>query len=194
MKIFANVILTIGVCLAAVGAAGFHNPAETVGGEETGRTTEEQAWPMFIAGMVAVAIGGFVQRSGRSAVAQAEHEDQTRDTVTGLVTRIRATVVEIDERRNELSREEVCTRIDDLMKGDFFDLIDKREDIERQLGFTNYAKFWDGIAVCERLLWRTWSIGTDGYKEEAIAELPRARENIDHAVKELATLWPAKTA
>ncbi|MCH7527845.1 MAG: hypothetical protein IID39_10445 [Planctomycetes bacterium] len=193
MKIVVNVLLVIGVCVAALGAAGFHNPAETGRVKDTGRSTEVPAWPLFVAGMVLVAVGGAADRigRGRSGGAQEHKAASARATLVELLARIRDRVIEIDEQKADLTGEELCRKLDDVLSGDFFDLIDKREDLVQLLGFRDYAKVWDGVATAERLLNRVWSIATDGHRVFAIQDLPQARQCLSKALDELSALWPA---
>ncbi len=196
MKIIANIFLTIGVCFASVGAAGFHNPADTGRIEkksEGNPDTEPKAWPLFGCGMFIIAVGGFLTRSAKSVTVNsqdAQHEHPTATAVTETLNHICISVNSIDDARERLSRSELCHEIDTLLSGYFFDLVDLREDFLQMVGFSDYVKVWDGVATGERLLARVWSIATDGYHEEALKDLPVAREHIQRASDELRKLWP----
>ena len=51
------------------------------------------------------------------------------------------------------------------------------------LGFADYAAVWDGVAGCERRLSRCWSMITDGFPDEGLAELPGALARIQTAAQ-----------
>ncbi len=58
-----------------------------------------------------------------------------------------------------------------------------RDELIQLIGFNQYARIWDGVAVAERLLARAWSMYTDGHPDEAAQELPLARTALDNAVE-----------
>ena len=60
-------------------------------------------------------------------------------------------------------------------------LTSKHEEIVSLVGFSAYARAWEGVATAERLLARAWSVATDGHLEEARGELPAAREWLEKA-------------
>ncbi len=183
MHALANILFTIGVCIAAVGAAGFHDPGETGRVEEGLRTTESLAWPLFAGGMMVIVAGSFVQKKARAVpvAAGADHKTVTLDAMAEILTKIRVRVVELDEKKGEITQETLCAELDDLLNGDFFDLVDAREDFLTHVGFTDFARVWESVATGERQLARVWSIATDGFLSEALLNLPPARKNLESA-------------
>ncbi|MBC8328616.1 MAG: hypothetical protein H8E31_07705, partial [Planctomycetes bacterium] len=77
----------------------------------------------------------------------------------------------------------LCRRIDALLLGPYFELGGRNEEYARVLGPGLYSRIWEGFAVSERLLARAWSMATDGHLEEALLELPRARQQLALAVQ-----------
>lgn len=190
MKFLPNILYVVGVCIAVVGGAGFHDPTETGRDGVTARANETLAWPLFAGGMVMIVAGGVVRRSAKPASTSptGEHASGTGDDHMRLISAIRDTVAELDDKKSAMSQQELCTKIDDLLNGAFFDLVDKREALLDRLGFADYAKIWDGVATAERQLARVWSIATDGYLAQALEDLPAARANMDRALREMSAV------
>jgi len=170
MAILARLLLISGVCLGAIGAAGF---AETV---------EPEAWPLFVAGIVTSVIGGLLlRRDTRRCATAGEEGGLTRKGLAETLGAIAREVESLDDERETLDRETFCARIDVLLSGACFELGSRNEDYARLLGPSDFAEIWEGFAVSERLLARAWSMATDGHLEEAREELSRAREPIGSA-------------
>lgn len=193
MKYLPNFLYVMGVCIAVVGGAGFHNPTETGRDGVADAKSETLAWPLFGGGMVVIALGGIAQRAAKTdAIGPVdESASAASDEDKRLISNIRDTIVDLDDHKSTFAREDLCTRIDDLLSGDFFDLVDRREALLARLGFADYARVWEGVATAERQLARVWSIATDGYLAEALEDLPTARANIDRALKEISAISQA---
>lgn len=193
MKFLPNILYVVGVCIAVVGGAGFHNPTETGRDGVTDRASEKLAWPLFGGGMVMIALGGVVRRAAKadSTSPDGEQTSGAGDDHMRLISTIRDTVAELDDKKNAMPQQELCARIDDLLNGAFFDLVDKREALLDRLGFADYAKVWEGVATAERQLARVWSIATDGHLAQALEDLPAARVNIDRALQAMSDVQRA---
>ncbi len=176
MKNFANFLVVLGVCLGALGASGFHTPASGEG------TREDNALTLFAFGIAALAVGGFISLKNRRAAVAPGTAHAGKLAILAELEAIRSIVVELDDGRAHLSSEAVRERIDALLETEYFDLAEKREELIQLLGFSGFAKVWDGVAVAERLLARAWSMCTDGHDEEGFAELPLARAALDNAL------------
>jgi hypothetical protein len=177
MIYIGNLLLILGVCLGTVGAAGFTDPPE------------DGSYGMFGAAMVLVVAGGLtVRRATRSSTAGTEHLAAAVGDLQLKVQSIAQRVGEIDEAKDSLSSEEFCSQVDDLLTGEYFELGARNEEYQSMLGFSKYSKVWSGIAVCERLLARAWSIATDGHFDEAKAEMPLAKAEIQGSVQASETL------
>lgn len=178
MKLIANALIVVGFCVAAIGAAGFD------------KKIESEAIPLFACGIVALAIGAILGKAAKKSSDTTESAPQQSAEVRWQVERIRDIVIGLDERSNELAPEQMCKEIDSLLRNEYFDLASRNEEIANTLGFTDYAKIWDGVAIAERLLARVWSISTDGHHEEALVSLPEARQHIERAATAAAQLAP----
>lgn len=191
MKLLSNALIVVGFCLGTAGAAGFHEPTDPeYKAENPNAKTEEWALPLFIVGLVGV-VSGCLLRRAHDRSQRAAEDSQTgglKGVFKGQLESIRDMVIELDEKKNELSTQELCGRIDKMFRNEYFDLTARNEDYARLLGFTDYARVWEGVATAERQIARTWSMATDGYPEQGIEELPLARKNLEHACEVLATL------
>ena len=177
MKLLVTLILVVGFCLATVGAAGFD------------KETESLALPFFAGGLFLTAVGGFAWRQARRAAPASEGGGDVR--VAGLVQGLETIVEDVrqlDGRKSALSAEDFRQRLDEISSGDFFDLTSRSEEYVGILGFRCYARVWDGVAVGERLLYRAWSMATDGHQEEAMAELPLALRALERGLEEARAL------
>ncbi len=177
MIYIGNLLLILGVCLGTVGAAGFTDPPEP------------KSYGLFGVGLVLVVAGGLtVRRATRSSAAGTEHMAAAVGDLQMKIQSIAKRVGEIDEAKDGLNSEDFCEQIDGLLSGEYFELGAKNEEYQQLLGFSKYSKVWTGIAVCERLLARAWSIATDGHFDEAKAELPLAKAEIQASVQASETL------
>jgi len=183
VQLAGRLLLVAGICVASIGAAGFHSPTHATDHPGQDRSTEKLAVPLFVLGLVLICAGGLAGRAaGRfTAFNTADHAGAKKRDLLAHLERVRNGVVELDDQRRALTGEALRTRIDRLLSGEFFDLVARREDLLALLGFTAYAGVWDGVATAERLLARAWSLATDGSVEEARAELPLARRHLERA-------------
>lgn len=176
MAVFSRLLLVLGVCLGAIGAAGF------------GDEVEAEAWPLYVLGIVACLAGGLLlRRDLRRRATEGGAEGVSRAALAEALAGLAREVTDLAEAREALDREVFCERIDALLAGPCFEIGSRSEDYARLLGPTDYAETWEGFATCERLLSRAWSIATDDHLEEARAELPRAREAIRTAAERAAS-------
>ncbi len=171
MKYIAQILFIGGFCLATVGGAGFADPIEP------------SAMMMFGVGLALCLIGGLYLRRA----AHAEAHEQAVDGISeeGLVAAIEKITTEVQQLISDadgLDGKHLCNRIDDILKGSFFDVGSRNEDYIRVLGNSVYTRYWDGFAVSERLLARSWSMAADGAVPEARAELPGVLSNIKRSV------------
>lgn len=192
MNLLLRLIFIIGVCLATVGSAGFHDPFKSGHAADKGGLYETWAPALFSAGLGVIVVGTLVRRSVRQqvAIAGTERIAAARDSILALLSCVRDKVADLGDSAVRLDREELCTRVDHLLNQEYFDLVEKREDLIQLAGFNDFARIWDGVAAAERLLARVWSMATDGYLREAVQELPRALSNLDRALAATRQVWP----
>ena len=155
------------------------------------KTLEPEAVPLFAGGIVGLGIGALLLKLSQGSNGKASAGDEDSLNVRWQVERIRDIVVSLDERSAELAPDEMCRNIDNLLRNEYFDLASRNEEIANAMGFTDYAKVWDGVAIAERCLARVWSISTDGHHDEALKSLPEARQHIERAARAAASLASA---
>ncbi len=173
-------LVVLGVCVGALGAPGFHTPGRL---GFAGLEREPSALAFFGAGIAMLGSGGYIVRQMRRQTSEPGVGGVQKQAFVEELETIHAIVTELDKRKEGLSADEVRDLIGKLMAEEFFDLTSKSDDLLQLVGFKSYALVWDGVAIGERLLQRCWSMCTDGYPEQGIAELPLARAQLERAAK-----------
>ncbi len=182
INIVANLVIVLGFCVGTVGAAGFRTDAD-------GFAPEDWSIALFAGGLVGLVAGGILTRFARSIARSAQSDGQGElSWFRNSIDRVLASVRELDDRKAELAPDEVASRLVALSAGELFDLTSRHEELVELIGFTEYARVWEGVASAERLLARVWSLTTDGYYEEALEDLPRAREWLETSAKAIASI------
>lgn len=171
MKYLAQLLFIVGFCLATIGGAGFSD------------SIESYALLLFGVGLALCLVGGLLLRravhaSAHEMVADGLSEEGLARSIDKIIADVRVLVGDA----NILDAKQLVVRIDALLQGPYFDIGSRNEDYMRVLGNAVYTQYWDGFAVSERLLARSWSMAADGALEEARAELPGVLKNIERAV------------
>lgn len=181
MKIFANILAILGFCIAALGAAGFE-PSETA-------AAEPRAIPLLVGGIAMLIVGAVLLKQQKAGPAAGEEgASQGRTEVLGRLEGIRDEVASLSEGRETMESDEVRSRIDGLLSGPYFDLTSRNEELIALVGFSDYARVWEGVANAERRLARCWSLCTDGHADEGLPELPVAQRELESACQVMASL------
>lgn len=158
-----------GFCLATVGAAGF------------AQEREPQAVPFLAAGLAIVAATGVAQRLRRGRAERAAGGGGvSRAGLAADLAEVLAAARRIEAEAAHLAPADLAARLDELSVRCAV-IGNRNEEYQRLLGLRDYTAIWDGFATGERLLARAWSMSTDGYPNEARAELPRARAQFERA-------------
>ena len=170
MKYLAQLLFIGGFCVATIGGAGFSDPIQA------------NAMVMFCVGLAMCFVGGMMVRRAAHAeaheqVAEGLSEEGLASAIKGIAAEVRTLIADA----SALNGKQLCTRVDAILQGPFFDVGSRNEDYMRVLGNSVYTRYWDGFAVSERLLARSWSMAADGALEEAMAELPGVLSNIERA-------------
>ena len=183
LRALPNLLRVSGFCIGALGAAGFSSPPETY------------AWALLLGGLAILGAGAVLGRAVRGGEAgDSGGGDGGRAEILAQIARIRDEVVELDEHKATLGAEELRRRIDELLIGNYFDLTSRHDEIAALLGFTDYAKVWEGVANAERMLARCWSLTTDGHYDVGVEELPFARANLVRAAEVMVAVTPSGVA
>lgn len=177
MRTAANLLLVLGFCLGTLGAAGF------------APEVERGAWAFLLGGLALVVTGGLVGRTaGRASAGGDQRESEERARFAARLDSILQTVRELEAGRARLAPEEIRRRLDELFEGELFELTSRHEELQALLGFDAYARVWDGVATGERLLYRVWTMLTDGWNEQALDELSLARAQLERSAQVLASV------
>lgn len=168
-----RLILIVGFCAATLGAAGFADPVEPAA-----------PWMLGL-GMVAVLGAGFVlRRRMHEAAHAAESGGFNLPSLISQIDAVARRTETLASEAEDLDREALCGSVNELLHGPCFEIGSANETWMRALGNRDYVAVWDGFAVGERLLARVWSLGTDGYVEEARKELRSAARHLRRSVDE----------
>ena len=180
-----RILIILGFCAAALGGAGLGKPADG------NSVSSDLAWVIFCCGTLALVAGGILQKLARKKPGgHGEGEASAENYFSELFEGIRQEIHSLDDSKTDFSEKELTAKIEDLLKARFFDLTSRHEELAALLGFSQYARIWDGVASTERLLSRCWSMATDGHLEEAIEELPRARTHFERACAAMTAAGP----
>ena len=196
MKYFANLVILIGFCIGTLGAAGFHSSAdsanassteepaieEQLGTWEKALVTEDKAKLFFGVGLALLVLGGVLTKRINSALAAtgsgkasslAQYEQE--------IENLQGAVSWLDQHKDATHREQLHEKISQLLDGPYDELTLRSDELAAMIGFDAYAKVWSGVATCERLLNRAWSMLADNHEQEAKDELPLALDAIREA-------------
>ncbi|MCP4861935.1 MAG: hypothetical protein GY902_11920, partial [Planctomycetes bacterium] len=111
MKYIAQLLFIGGFCVATIGGAGFSDPLEP------------NALIMFIGGLVLVLIGGIMLRRAAHAEAHEKVSDGlSEEGLANSIKRIADDVRSLVSDASSLDGKQLCTRIDAILQGPFFDV------------------------------------------------------------------------
>jgi hypothetical protein len=85
------------------------------------------------------------------------------------------------ERREDLPVYEARFEIDRQFREDLNDFAEARESMIHVFGMQNYANVMSAFAAGERYINRVWSASTDGYRDEVLKYLLKARDQFAEA-------------
>jgi len=83
---------------------------------------------------------------------------------------------DLHARKTELPVYEARFEIDRLLRRDLERFVDARETMIHVLGMKQYADVMSAFAAGERYINRVWSASTDGYRDEVLGYIERARD------------------
>ena len=180
-------IATAGFCVATLGAAGLQD-VDALTSWRTGEPTPRAFWPLVlvVAGLVTLIVSGVATRTkGTSAAGNARDVGDLHGEYDDLLALVAARVDGLLDDAPDLDREQMLHRLDAISERDLFALTSRHEEIAAVLGFTGYARVWDGVATAERYLARAWSLTTDGHQQAAVETLPVVQSRLAEARKAL---------
>jgi len=132
-------------------------------------------WPVFLLG-AALSVTGIVLWR----LAEAKLNAQVGDSEGGKADPLKLlqdalpAAQAIESELTQLSNEDLCTRIDQVLVTFILPAAEARQDVVKKLGMERGAEILVNAAYAERMLNRVWSAAADGHGPEAGASLVEA--------------------
>ena len=146
-------------------------------------------WAPFLVvlgiGVVGIAL---VRRADYLHVRQEDRQSTDIDSLRSSLTRVVEAIERLEAEKDTVYVYDFRTRIDDGFRSDLEAFADAREVLSHLYGLRAYADIMGRFAAGERYLNRVWSASTDGYIDEALAYVGRAREQFVDAKDRLEAL------
>jgi hypothetical protein len=147
----------------------------------------EVRWGLFIPCLLVGAIGVFLikrhtrqhARSDETLASNRSHIEESLDCILG---QLRA----LDRDKANIPPYELRFEIDHRFRSDLNRFADARESLTHLYGLQAYADIMSAFAAGERYLNRVWSASADGYADEAMEYIGRARQQFEEARAKLA--------
>lgn len=101
--------------------------------------------------------------------------------LTDSLGNVLANLEALCERKEELPVYEARFEIDRLFREDLNNFAEARESMIHVFGMQDYANVMSAFAAGERYINRVWSASTDGYRDEVLKYLIKARDQFAEA-------------
>ncbi len=148
-------------------------------------------WPLFLP---VLAVGAFgvilLKRAERAAAGSSEVMDENRQVLERCLQRITDELDDMDGNRNAIPPYELRFEIDRRFRDDLMHFADARMTMAHLFGLQKYADIMSHFAAGERYLNRVWSASADGYRDEALTYIGKARRQFHDARDLLAAASP----
>ncbi len=144
----------------------------------------EVNWVWMVLALAVGAVGLFLYRR----VVHGESRSSTLlagniEILGQSLERISKNLDDLNLRAESLPTYEARFEIDRLFREDLDRFAEARESMIHVFGMQNYADVMSNFAAGERYINRVWSASTDGYVDEVILYLGRAREQFREALQ-----------
>jgi hypothetical protein len=149
-------------------------------------------WAWYIPAALAAAVGVALVRHG--AHQEARSADMLQKNIAAVREKLDRIVVNVDQfesQKASMETHDLRDHIDATFAGDLADFADARMSIAHIYGLGQYAEVMNHFAAGERYLNRVWSASVDGYVEECLEFIARAREQFHEAQQCLAAAQSA---
>lgn len=134
-------------------------------------------WLYFLPTLAAGAVGVVILRRARHAAASSSHVmDENRQVLEQCLERITSELDQMDGDRDAIPPYELRFEIDRRFRDDLMRFADARMTLAHLYGLQQYADIMSHFAAGERYLNRVWSASADGYAEEALTYVGKARK------------------
>lgn len=136
----------------------------------------EMQWHLFLPVLAVGFAGVVVLRRGHHAATRASHVmDENRQALEDSLRRINRELKEMDGNKDAIPPYELRFEIDRRFRDDLIRFADARMTLAHLYGLQKYADIMSHFAAGERYLNRVWSASADGYKDEALTYIGKAR-------------------
>lgn len=142
-------------------------------------------WPYFIPTLIAGVIGVYILKHGERAAASDNSkllEDKAimQSSLQSIVEKLTA----LEGRKEKIPTYDMRFEIDKHFREDLNAFADARDSMKHLFGLMAFADIMSSFAAGERYLNRVWSASTDGYIDEVLMYVTKAKDQFDHAVEE----------
>jgi hypothetical protein len=146
-------------------------------------------WGYMIPVLAIGVIGLWIYRKAQRAETRAGHRLAGNiETLEKSLARILDNLEELYKRGEDLPVYDARFEIDRLFRDDLNNFAEARESMIHVFGIQNYADVMSNFAAGERYINRVWSASTDGYVDEVLQYLERARNQFTEAHRHFAEL------
>jgi hypothetical protein len=134
--------------------------------------------PVLLAGMAGLLV---YRRAQHSAAKEGTLLSGNIENLGACLDNILANLEKLHAHREDLPTYEARFEIDRLFRHDLDNFAEARESMIHVFGMQNYADVMSNFAAGERYINRVWSASTDGYADEVILYLEKARAQFSEA-------------
>ncbi|RMB01457.1 hypothetical protein [Eilatimonas milleporae] len=142
-------------------------------------------WPFFLP-VIGVGVLGIVllHRARHSARHHDGHLMQQSTILETSLDNIATTLAGLADRKEAIPTYDMRFEIDRSLRHDLMAFADARESMKQLFGLRAYADIMSSFAAGERYVNRVWSASTDGYVDEVLSYIVKARDQFAHAKAE----------
>jgi hypothetical protein len=142
-------------------------------------------WFYFIPVMMIGAVGVILLKRGEKAAASDSSVlSNDKAIMHSSLNNILNNLHTLNERKSNIPTYEMRFEIDRMFREDLNNFADSRESMKHLFGLMAYADIMSSFAAGERYLNRVWSASTDGYIDEVLRYVEKARDQFEHAQEE----------
>jgi len=146
----------------------------------------EIRWELFIPCLLVGALGvSLIKWHSRAHARSEETLASNRNHIEDSLERILGELGRLDESKADIPPYELRFEIDRRFRADLNRFVEARESLAHIYGLQAYADIMSAFAAGERYLNRVWSASADGYADEAMQYIGRARDQFEDARQRL---------
>jgi hypothetical protein len=150
----------------------------------TPKGEDQVQWSLYIPGLIASVVGvGLVQLSRRQAATDSGRVAANLDTLRTSISAITENMAKFDAAKEGMAIDAFHAHIDEKFRDDLSAFAEARKSLIHAHGIQTYAAVMNEFAAGERYLNRVWSASVDGYVDEVLAYIVKARSQFDGTKK-----------